>query len=202
MEGAIKMEREINYIRQPKGSGLCGQSCLAMILGVSLERAIELIGHASKRGSKFSEHRKVLIEQGYKLGEVTKADNRKKYELPDFAYVRIAFGSRKTGHAVLHYKGKFYDPGKQVFDSKEEMLSTYKHVKGKIQWYFEIIEEGNAIEDKSENLMVAGEEQYKALIEFQMEGKGARQIEKVLTGEELNRLKKSEKFTVISYQKN
>ena len=197
MEGAIKMEREINYIRQPKGSGLCGQSCLAMILGVSLERAIEILGHAKKGGSTFSEHRKVLIEQGYKLGEVTKVDNRKKHELPDFAYVRIAFGSRRTGHAVLHYKGKFYDPGKQVFDSKEEMLSTYKHVKGKIQYYFEIIEEeSNVIEDVSENVMVAGEEHYNVMI-----SKGNKSFEKVLTGEELNLIKKSEKFTVVSYQR-
>lgn len=195
------MEREIHYIRQPKGSSLCGQSCLAMILGVSLERAIELIGHASKRGSNFNEHRRVLTEQGYKLGENTKVDNRKKHDLPDLCYVRIAFGNRRTGHAVVHYKGKFYDPGKQVFDSKEEMLSTYKHIKGKIQWYFEIIEEGNVIEEQSENVMVAGEEHYKTMISFDMEGKGKKSIEKVLTGEELNTLKKSKKFTVVSYQR-
>src|SRR6186713_3173228 len=34
-------------IRQPEGSSLCGQCCVAMAARVSLRRAIEVIGHAN-----------------------------------------------------------------------------------------------------------------------------------------------------------
>lgn len=35
----------MKYIQQPYGSKLCGQCCVAMLLDISLSRAIALVGH-------------------------------------------------------------------------------------------------------------------------------------------------------------
>jgi len=35
----------MKLILQPKGSSLCGQCCVAMLLDISLEEAIKLVGH-------------------------------------------------------------------------------------------------------------------------------------------------------------
>jgi len=35
----------MKLILQPKGSSLCGQACIAMLLDISLEEAIKLVGH-------------------------------------------------------------------------------------------------------------------------------------------------------------
>lgn len=40
--------KQMKLIKQPKGSSLCGQCCLAMILQISLEEAIQLIGHKNE----------------------------------------------------------------------------------------------------------------------------------------------------------
>lgn len=35
----------MKLVLQPKGSSLCGQCCIAMLLNISLEEAIKLVGH-------------------------------------------------------------------------------------------------------------------------------------------------------------
>ena len=43
----------MRHIRQPAGSRICGQACLAMLAGIALEEAVRVVGH--RRGTKTRE---------------------------------------------------------------------------------------------------------------------------------------------------
>jgi hypothetical protein len=40
----------VNLVRQPPGSVLCGQACLAMVAGLTLDEACYLVGHRQQTG--------------------------------------------------------------------------------------------------------------------------------------------------------
>ena len=54
-------------VRQPPGTRLCGQACLAMLTGRSLEEAVETVGHC--RGTKTKELAKALRSLGSSCGD-------------------------------------------------------------------------------------------------------------------------------------
>ena len=61
-------EMKFRHVYQGAGTKLCGQACIASILGISLEKAIELVGHAN--GTTSREMAKALgIEGGRKRGD-------------------------------------------------------------------------------------------------------------------------------------
>lgn len=61
------------HIQQPEGSKLCGQCCVAMVLGVSLERACELVGH--EKASRNYELLNALEKAGRFKAVLTLADH-------------------------------------------------------------------------------------------------------------------------------
>lgn len=89
------------HIQQPEDSKLCGHSCVAMALGVSLAEAIKLIGH--KKGV----HNHEVVRA---LG--SRAD-AKKFVLPktiaDPCIIRVK-GSKHRHHLVLYQNQMVYDP--------------------------------------------------------------------------------------------
>lgn len=66
----------ISFQQQPENTNLCGQCCVAMILGCSLEEAIKLVG---TRGTTRVKHLRESLEvQGFVVGDRI---NAKKYDL-------------------------------------------------------------------------------------------------------------------------
>jgi hypothetical protein len=88
----------IKWIQQPEGSSLCGQTCVAMIAGVTLEESIEAFG-----GKRSGTRTKDVVIALRKLGI-----NGQCY--PDTCIVKLHFDGQKNTHWTIWHEGKFYDP--------------------------------------------------------------------------------------------
>lgn len=107
----------IHLIRQPEGSALCGQACVAMVAGVSLERAIGVVGH--QRGTHTRDIvrglRCLKVVSSGKLRRISRA----RPVIPNRAIVAIVYyamrpdGTRgqRYAHWLLSWDGVIYDPG-------------------------------------------------------------------------------------------
>lgn len=91
----------IKHIQQPEGSKLCGHSCVAMVLGVSLDEAIEIIGH--RKGVRNYE---IIRALGTKAA--TKRSVRPGVITPP-CIIRIK-GPKRRHHVALYAQGKVFDP--------------------------------------------------------------------------------------------
>lgn len=91
------------HIQQPVGSKLCGHSCLAMALGISLEEACSRIGH--RRAVRTRELVRALggAAKGKRLTPLRSRTP------PDPSILRMVWPNRH-GHLVLLAGGKVYDP--------------------------------------------------------------------------------------------
>lgn len=131
----------MKLIKQPAKSKICGQCGIAMVADISIEESIKLYGHS--HSTNMSEHIKILGKLGIKTNKIIKVDNRKKYHLPSLSLVRLQKVGRQMGHLVVHKDGKFYDPSRGVFESKEALLSSYNMGRGRwrIDLYIEVLKE-------------------------------------------------------------
>ena len=94
--------KEIQYIRQPT-EYLCGQACVAMIAGVSVEDVIRIMDKAT--GKKDIE--RALAHYGIRQAKsMAKADNST--PLPPVCILKVLLP--RYSHWVLYYHGKYYDP--------------------------------------------------------------------------------------------
>lgn len=195
----------IKHRYQPNNK-TCGQTSMAMVLGITPEEAIKLYGH--NNATYHSEHIKILKSKGYDVDEkFTKVDNRKKYELPKLCIVRVSKAGKRIGHMIVHYKGKFYDPStikndKGIYDSKEHLFKSYPP-KWRIESYLEIkgkARESQTIHGESELMAVAGKKKINVRLSHDITNKGYLQyINRIVTEDELNILKNSKKFNVVSF---
>jgi hypothetical protein len=114
----------------------CGQTAIAMLLGVPVKEIVELLGHDKKTYAK--DQCMILNHYGVKYKDRKKVDNRKKYELPSLCLIRINKHGRRVGHLLLYYNGIFYDSmhGGRTF-KRTELVDYYP--KWRIDFYFEII---------------------------------------------------------------
>ena len=95
------------HVRQPDGSSLCGQACVATILGIDLEQAITLVGHS--HGTKPRELSETLRKHGLPCFV-----RRVRYTggtLPTKAFLALSTpGTRSRYHWALLDDGIVYDP--------------------------------------------------------------------------------------------
>ena len=116
--------KKINYIKQPTGY-LCGQACVAMLAGVSVEEVVSVMQNDKGTGKKDIE--KALNYYGIRQAKtMTKADNSS--VLPKVCILKVLLP--KYGHWILYYDGKYYDP---EFGLMDELYQ-----KTRIQSYLEI----------------------------------------------------------------
>ncbi|AYP68191.1 hypothetical protein PQE75_gp059 [Bacillus phage vB_BcoS-136] len=135
--------RKLKYFKQPT-KNTCGQTTIAMLCGITPQESIEVFGH--NRSSRYKDYVRVLNQLGVSHGEIKKVDNRKKYDLPRKAIVRMNKTGNKNGHLIAYCDGVFYDPWYGIFHSKEELLEYWnvrKRYGGKwrIDWFIEIFED-------------------------------------------------------------
>lgn len=116
--------KEINYIKQPTDY-LCGQACVAMLAGVTVEEVIAVMQNDKGTGKKDIE--RALNHYGIKQAKtMTKADNAS--VLPKVCILKVLLP--KYAHWLLFYDGKYYDP--------EFGLTDALYPKARIQFYLEI----------------------------------------------------------------
>lgn len=107
----------MKLVRQPDGSHVCCHSCVAMVSGVSLQKAIDTIGH--RRGTYTRDLVRALRTLGVGCADKLKVLPRKRPVLPARAIVSIVKwvtcidGSRRQrkGHWMVTWDGVMYDPG-------------------------------------------------------------------------------------------
>ena len=128
MEDEIIMKK-IDYIKQPT-EYLCGQACVAMLAGVTVEEVVSVMQNDKGTGKKDIE--KALNYYGIEQAKMmTKADNFS--VLPKVCILKVLLP--KYSHWILYYDGKYYDP---EFGLMEELYH-----KARIQSYLEIFVDEN-----------------------------------------------------------
>lgn len=90
------------HVKQPDKSYLCGQACIAMILGKSLDEAVDIIGH--RRGTWGSNLIKALGLNG-RLQRVTQ-----KNPLSDLCIMSIRYTGKRGGHWAIKEFDTVLDP--------------------------------------------------------------------------------------------
>lgn len=107
--------RKIKWIQQPYNC--CGQTCVAMLAGVTVAEVVEAIG---KNGpTNTVDVVKALKVFGFVCPSSKLIRVRKQGPLPDNCILKISWfedGKRhKLGHFVLKWEGKYYDPECELF---------------------------------------------------------------------------------------
>jgi hypothetical protein len=97
----------INWIQQPEGSSLCGQTCVAMIAGITLEESIEVFGKRSATRTK--DLVAALRKLGIDCGDPP-LTRIKGTMLTRTCIVKLHFDYQTHTHWTLWHNGQFYDP--------------------------------------------------------------------------------------------
>lgn len=94
----------MQHIQQPEDSRLCGQTCLAMVLDLSLEEAIQLIGH--DKGTTTRELVAALRKMGLRpSGKLIRG------EPSNLSIVKIVGRQQTVGwHWAVYNYGTWHDP--------------------------------------------------------------------------------------------
>ena len=108
-DNPIRQIDNINYVKQP-GNGLCGQTCLAMLAGISVDEVIK-ITKSTKWQASISKVLETLDYFGF-LYEKPVYTYGKKIKLPRCCLIN-ARGSEKN-HLLVCFEGSFYDPAAGV----------------------------------------------------------------------------------------
>jgi len=101
---------KINLIRQPDNSNLCGQACVAMIAGISLDESIKLFNSRGKTGTKTLYY--ALRKRGISCSN--KAVRIKNNNKPKLCIVTIHYSGYKNKHFCIWNNNKYYDPSRGV----------------------------------------------------------------------------------------
>jgi len=99
----------ITYVPQPKDSKLCGQACLAMLCGITLDQAIKEIGH--KHGTRTAELVRVLRRYGWKIGyhgRLRKISIKSVFPKATIFKMRCIYNHES--HWIVVVDGKIFDP--------------------------------------------------------------------------------------------
>ena len=119
--------KKISYIKQPT-EYLCGQACVAMLAGVTVEEVVSVMKNDKGTGKKDIE--RALDYYGIRQAKtMTKADNTT--ALPRVCILKVLLPG--YSHWILYCNGTYYDP---EFGVTEELYQ-----KARIQSYLEIFVE-------------------------------------------------------------
>lgn len=94
----------IRHVPQPSGSKVCGQACIAMVLGISLDDAVKLVGHA--RATRTKEISAALGQ----LGPLVRLS--RKHSLPDRCIMKVRIPNQSNWHWVLKDGSMVFDPSR------------------------------------------------------------------------------------------
>jgi hypothetical protein len=115
----------INYVQQPTFE-TCGQACIAMLSGYSIDDVIKTM--KTKGPTSIGQLTEGLDYYGIKHAEKNKRISKKNPKYSDISILTVHMP--EYTHWVLHYRGKFYDPEFGVLDNC--------HPNGKITSFLEV----------------------------------------------------------------
>ena len=121
----VRKINNITYIKEPTGY-LCGQSCVAMLAGVSVDEVIRIIGTA--KGTNKQELKKALDYYG-----ICYAPKSTKYDpnipLPCLCIIRMMVEKPpdiKYGYWGIYYNGTYYDPEFGISDKSHGNTKVFQ----------------------------------------------------------------------------
>jgi len=103
----VRLVDSIEYIRQPTPTS-CGQACIAMLAGVSVDEVCQVMGNDST--TSYEDMTGALAHYGFRYLPSTSFQG----SLPDVCLPLVQFPT--YDHGVLYFRGKFYDPEFGVLD--------------------------------------------------------------------------------------
>lgn len=96
----------MKLIKQPKGVSCCGQCCLAMLVNITLEKAIELIGHnGTTRDWELLDHIPDMEVDFSHLGKPIK-----EHVMLTLLQLHVNPDKPQQKHWTVLHKDKLYDP--------------------------------------------------------------------------------------------
>lgn len=111
-ENPIRRIRDIQSVTYPK-AGYCGQTCIAMLTGLSVDEVIDIM-QAKAWQCSFSKLLETLDYFGILHdGKITYTKG-KEFMLPECCILNVK--DEKINHLALYYKGKYYDTKDIHFD--------------------------------------------------------------------------------------
>lgn len=110
----------INFIEQPYHSQKCGQTCLAMITGISIDEICREIGK-DWLTSLDGDLQSFLNKKGYETRMIS-GKNLKFKEIKNNSIIRVCYPNG-NGHFVIKSANKIYDPSVGII---QEMIAYIK----------------------------------------------------------------------------
>ncbi len=110
----------MEIVRQPPKSNQCGQACIAMLAGVTLERAVEVVGTSGKTRTR--DIVPALATFGF-FTEPKRTTHRSREwnDLPS-ALLILHVTNGHSRHWIIYDGRKFYDPAAGVFRKPPKYL--------------------------------------------------------------------------------
>lgn len=124
----------MQLLRQPKGSRTCGQHCVAIVSGITIDESVRRFGH--KHGTKTKELIAVLCDLGFittpKLIRLSPCQ-----KLPHLCILKVRWA--KGSHWVVYNNGIIMDPAHGLYEYSNK---TIKILGGKFSSYLGITQSG------------------------------------------------------------
>lgn len=126
----------IVHIQQPQNSSLCGQSCVAMYCGVTLEESVKAF--ASKGGTRTRQVISVIqsfgVDMDYKPLQLIKKDST----LPETCIIKIVWEGKKRSHWILKKGNVVHDPSYASPCTDFSVYNSWLKEYGKMTSYLEL----------------------------------------------------------------
>jgi hypothetical protein len=114
----------INHIFQPEGSNLCGQTCVAMLAGVTLEESIAAF--SGKRGGTRTKEIIVALQKlGIKCDDAPLTRFTGDCFPTDTCIVKLHIDGTHRTHWSVWHEGRYYDPSEAADGLLEGSKNMY-----------------------------------------------------------------------------
>ena len=115
----------MKLVVQPRGTNMSGQACVAMLLDVSLDQAVELVGHSRQVTTR--ELVRVLRAGGVKVAG--KRVTSRGYQPERCLLFAVTHGSRssRSGTWMVQWDGEVFDPKED--QTVDRIVVSYLQVK-------------------------------------------------------------------------
>lgn len=122
----------MKLVTQPNGSPLCGQACVAMLLGVTLEESIQKMNRV--RGTTIK-HLIAALSHKYRFNQhrLTRICHADIYLLPSLAILRVRWNPKES-HWVVKCGDYVYDP----LGDRQPLSSFVLTTEGRITSFLEL----------------------------------------------------------------
>jgi hypothetical protein len=120
-DNQIRQIDSISYLKQPE-NGCCGQTCLAMLAGISVEEVIKIM-KSTKWQASISKALETLDYFGFSYKKPVYTHGQK-VDFPKCCIINVR--EIPKGHLLVYFDGVFYDPTYGIMnDYQYEIIISY-----------------------------------------------------------------------------